>query len=246
MANVTAQLFSFSESVEVLRLFGLFLPVFKKSPLLVFPDHLGRQKTVSIRNLLDERFEPISLNEGYLRGRFFENGGIREIRDIIVHFSVSPKNALWASPQLHYRGNFQSAPIVRYAQSLERAANLRRADPFPTVVEATFRSARLDVKEFLREVQDYCLKHWTSIQVPDKYAAIDVGGDWLFFPKSGFNPNASGLGIFFQPGLLANWHHERERHNISITQSSVQSHPEVIFHRQSPWHVPTFSERAGG
>lgn len=102
----------------------------------------------------------------------------------------------------------------------------------PTVLEITLQTDRSDTDALLAEASQVVTEGWASIQCTDKAAAVDVGEEWLFFPKSGYNPNVADLFIYHSVGSMESWQASRGLHNISFTSDANGGHaaPVVAVH----------------
>lgn len=222
MLNIALQLFSFERSRKVLRLFKIVDLFVKDSGnlKLVFNRLDGARKTVTLRRILNEAESKIAFSEGYVqlslscvREEWIDRG----VTGVIVHFSVSPSSEVWM--------RLTGLPITdaaRNVSSVERAAaNRGREMEMPTVVEITFETERQDPSELLKEMASFIGRNWAIIDAIEKFGTIDVGANWLFFQKSGYNPNTANIHIYFDPEVRRDWERTKKRHNASFDEAGT-------------------------
>jgi hypothetical protein len=235
--NLTVQIFTFDRSVDALTLFRFLLPLFKvpREAKLAFGCHDGRRRTAAIDSVSEG--ECIVLNEGYVRFGIenrMKHSRIIQRGDLTIHLSVSPSSILWASPALTTP---DTQKVVRLSRSIERAAAFRKEDPVPTVLELTFTAMEETGGRLIDRAIAFLAEGWPRVRCETKFALIDLGGEWLFFPKSGFNPNVTSLSAYYTLNLFSDWQRVRKLHNASISDLNGTS-LDVCVHSEHPHRSP--------
>lgn len=231
--NVGIQLFTFdrtASALELLKILGCFADPSRLN--LRFETHEKQRKSISLEQLLSEPRETIKLNEGYVtfsENPPFEKTPHSSIKEGFAHLSISPSCSTWASPQPQ---PINASRLVKFAGSVEKAAARRKHDPVPTALQITLITAHAKPKEALDEALALVLKGWSLPKCNGKFGVIDVGPEWLFFPKSGFNPNVTNLNVYFSVGIAMRWAEMRALHNVSISESNAADLPLVLFHSE--------------
>jgi hypothetical protein len=239
MVNVAIQFFSFERSRKVLELIRSVDPLVADLPRrkFMFQSLDGVRRSISVSKLIDSQENEVRFNEGYLQTPIdgIRNGApLKGIQEIIVHLSVSPTCELWQRPSEVAGTPAATHVIARNVASVERAAKNRFPRLMPTVLELTLKTNRADIPAVLKECSEIVGLAWPSVQCSDKTAVIDVGGEWLFFPKSGYNPNVSDLHLYFLVDTFESWPEARTRHNVSFASDSDGEHAVPTVHDTAP------------
>lgn len=235
--NVAIQLFSFDLTRKALNQISFLEAILKDSrrARFVWFEHDGQKRTASVESILENT--AIRLNECYAQV------SVRQVKaelvalglkEITIHLSISPNGAIWdATTQLTPSGKPTVRKFVSYAQSLERAAAFRKKDLMPTVLEITLGFASDDVETLAKDIFDLIERSWSRIGCAYRFGTVDLGGEWLFFPKSGYNPNIADIHVFYSPEAYSSWQTWREMHNISFScenPSESNGMPKGIIH----------------
>lgn len=236
--NIAVQLFVFEptrRAVLILNGLAMLLKDFPKAKI-VWTEHDGNRRTATIKNILNGEDR---LNEAYIQTP------LREIHDdlvglgvqeAIVHLSISPTSEIWdPSSVLAPSGKPSIRRVISYVQSLERASAFRKPEPMPTVLEITLKCAQGDSQAILEAVCQYVEQTWPEIDCAEKFATVDFGEEWLFFPKSGYNPNVSDIHVYYSTEVRKGWNEWRERHNVSFSATGKdQTKPQKTIHSLLP------------
>ena len=121
---------------------------------------------------------------------------------------------------------------------LERAAVIRKPKIMPSVLKITLRCAPCSIENMVKPICDIVKSSWPRIGCAEKYGTVDFGGDWLFFPANGYNPNVSGINAYEDyVEAQAGWPKWRERHNVTFESEDNRKHdapPRMIIHSLEP------------
>lgn len=157
-------------------------------------------------------------------------------KEVIAHLSVSPSSTIWlhsSTADMHREGSERR--ILRSVQTLEKCAAFRQPDEFPTVLEITLRCSQNLLEAVPRHAVALVERSWRRMGTLERCGDVDFGGEWLFFPKSGYNPNISALHEYYREGGRDGWESSRNRHNITVVSLvGASSAPAITVHSSEP------------
>ena len=237
MINCAIQLFTFENSTKVLQLFNIVNALFiaRNTSKLIYYPFTDQRKSISIKRLLSISGESVRCPEGYLQSTIAdarEEWKLLGLKELITHLSVSPDCEIWeqvsSMPRTH---------VERNAFSVQQAAASRTpATKMPSVVEITFKCETSESSILLKCACDFLGQNWSNIPDLVKFSTIDIGPSWLFFPKTGYNPNVAGIHIYYDLDVKSNWEQVRTRHNVSFDPNG-----QYIIHDCNPFQKPLLS-----
>jgi hypothetical protein len=241
VSNIGIQLFTYDASrrcLQVLRLLEPFITDFEKARA-TWLDHDGSRKSAPVARFFSAPSceSRLFLNECQIqipKGRYRTVLGEIAVQKLKVHLSVSPNSEVWLkSADTIASGRPVVRKVISGVVSLEKAALYRSPDPMPSSLEMTLYCAPTDVCNLLETLCDTVKKVWSQIDCTDKFGTMDFGGEWLFFPTSGYNPNVSNIYAYYCNDARTDWPRWRELHNVSfesITELDSGTMPQALIH----------------
>lgn len=244
--NVAIQLFTFDQTRKALELLhGLSVVINgAQNAKVIWSEHDGASRKVAVESVLAASAKDLQLNEAYVQvpvRKISEKlAGVRP-RALTIHLSVSPDCELWArSTKPAPPGRPGVRRVLGYVQSLEKAAAFRKVKPMPTVLEITVVCEENRIDLLLKTFAEVVRETWPLMGCAGKFVTLDCGEDWLFFPKSGYNPNISDIHVYFSSEARSAWPTWRGRHNASFAQEAADpAAPAMIVHSFAPRTQPT-------
>ena len=234
--NVALQLFTFDQtrrSLELLRLLDSIL-VDSGKARFVWNEHNGSRKTIALDRLLIGGEEGPTFNEAYVQASPLNvRSELARIhtRELTVHLSISPHSCVWARSTDSLAGGKPGLKkMLSYIRSLERAARFREPELMPTVLEITFKCDSEDSSDLINGMCETVKRAWPQVNCVETFGTIDCGGEWLFFPKSGYNPNTANIHAFFSVEARTAWPAWRLVHNASFASQIEARSPLILLH----------------
>lgn len=225
ITNIGIQLFTYDKSRSALSLFSALAEFSDESDKMkvVWKNHDGSKATRTVGRLVSDESAWVRLNDCYIQSPTkhlcvsLKHLGIREIT---VHVNFSPDCHVWAhssKPTPSRRPGIRA--VLSGVCNLERVTAYNKPEIVPSVLEITLRCKSRPIPEVLNPCRELLCRAWSRVACSDTFGTLDFGGEWLFFPTSGFNPNANTVEVFSSSvsAILTRrqWHRWRERHNVS-------------------------------
>ena len=242
--NICIQIFTLDQTRNVVALLHILeeITINPDRVKAVWLDHDGIRRAISVRQILKEieidsgtnvdstsnghstiQFparKRLSFNECYFQ---VPVSGLKpswescKCKELIIHFSVAPSCDLWAASS----GHSGVRRVISYVQSLERALKRRTPPIMPTVFEISLKCQNQSVNDLLEPVTAFLTAVFARVISISTCAVADFGDDWLFIPKSGYNPNVSEFHTYFNPAAVTSWQKWRECHNLSAESGTA-------------------------
>lgn len=203
---------------------------------------LHRRVTTATRPKQLEPADTITLNECYVAnlGKSLAPGlTAAGFCDGLAHFNISPDCSCWAhSAGTKPNHELQKRSIISSVVNLERCAEYRKPAILPTVMQVTLRYEG-EAAALVPCIREVATRMWLNVHSVVAFGAIDFGGEWLFFPNSGYNPNVSEVDVFSNSAggkiTEAGWDRWKTRHNLSLEPSpGIAEQPLIYEHSLEP------------
>ncbi len=245
VTNIGIQLFTYHKSWRVVSLLHAVEILLGNSGTtrLAWQDTDGARKSISLAKLLLSGDSATRFNACYARSSV-PRPELRRIgiNGVMVHLSVSPDCSLWllaaTSPK---SGKAPNRMIRKNLEIAERCAAFLKPEIVPSVLEITLSCHPNSAESLARPVCSLTSRLCASIDKCECFGAIDFGGDWLFFPTTGMNPNAKTIEVYNNSlgGELprSKWSEWKLRHNATLESSKTRDerpNPLVTVHSLEP------------
>lgn len=247
VTNIGIQFFTYDSSPRAICLLQALSEFATDSDKLkaAWQEHDGRRTTRSLASLLQSEGAKIRLNECYIQS-FTKNLSpsmiASGIHDATAHLHISPDCEVWAHssrPTLSDQPSIRR--ILRSIRNVEHCVGSHKPEIVPSVLQLTFRSRPRTVPQLLEMYQQVVSRAWSRIAAIETLGTVDCGGEWLFFPTSGFNPAITPIEVFLSAAggkiQRSDWLHWRTSHNVSLEPrpgASGGSPPQWNIHSLEP------------
>jgi hypothetical protein len=247
ITNIGIQFFTYDPSPRAIRLLHALSEFATDSNKLkaVWQEHDGHRTTRTIGALLQDENNTIRLNDCYIQSftkhlspELIASG----VHEATAHLNISPDCEVWAhSSEPTSSGQPGIRRVLSGVRNLERCAGYHKPEIIPSVVQLTLRSSPRIVHEVLELYQRIVTGAWARISCAETLGTLDCGGEWLFFPTSGLNPNVKPIEVFLSSAggelTRSDWPRWRADHNVSLEPrhaGSADALPQWDIHSLEP------------
>ena len=197
------QLFTYDKGWNAVNLLRALEAIFEDAGKLrvVWTEHDATRRTCTVLKILSARLNGIRFNDCYVQSpvkRLSPALKAIEVFEVIVHLNLSPDCCVWAqSADQMLDGKTPVRKVISGVLSLERSAKYRKPEVMASALEITLMCNSNNLTKLITIVCDLITTIWSRIECSDKFGTVDVGGEWLFFPRTGYNPNLSKLFAYY-------------------------------------------------